>query len=79
MSSLSYETTSSEDSSCEDSTSEGNSDSETDDHEEQRGQKDGNEGECTTFKTSRNTKKEATEAEELEGTTKASAQHKAER
>ncbi|KAJ6662584.1 hypothetical protein lerEdw1_011721 [Lerista edwardsae] len=74
-----YETTSSEDSSCEESTSEGSSDSETDDRGEQRWQKDGNEGEHTTFETSRNTKEETTEPEELEGTTKASTQLKAER
>lgn len=79
MSSLSYETTSSEDSSCEDSSSEGNSDSDTNDRGEQRWQEDGNGSEHTTFETSQYTTKDATESEELEGATRANTQIKTER
>ncbi|XP_062994169.1 KN motif and ankyrin repeat domain-containing protein 4 isoform X2 [Elgaria multicarinata webbii] len=77
-----YETTSSEDSSCDESSSDGNSDSETErvcDREEQRWGEDGNDGEQPASGPSQGARKEVTRSEELESSTRASIQHKAER
>ncbi|XP_053169375.1 KN motif and ankyrin repeat domain-containing protein 4 isoform X2 [Hemicordylus capensis] len=77
-----YETTSSEDSSCDESTSEGNSDSETErkyGHDEHKWQDDGTEGEHPASGTSQNMRRDYKDPEELEGTSRASSQHKIER
>ena len=82
MSSLSYETTSSEDSSCEESSSDEDSDSETERRcgsEEHRWRDDEKEREQTASGTSLGTRQEDTHLEELEGSTRANIQHKTER